>query len=52
MEMVMENYKFSHEKSWKSHGISFPRFCRNPVMAWFTQDLKKLKPVNLMNSMF
>ena len=30
-ELVMENRKFGFGKSWKSHGISFPRFSGNPV---------------------
>ena len=28
--MAMENHLYGHSKSWKSQGISFPRYCGNP----------------------
>ena len=30
---VMEFLKNGHAKSWKSHGISFPDLCGNPVLS-------------------
>ena len=40
-EMVMENRYFDHGKSWKSHGISFPRFRGNPGKGWFLLTILK-----------
>ena len=41
-EMVIENHRFGHGKSWKSHGIAFPRFRGKPVQLALVSQLDQV----------
>ena len=42
VDMVMESHKFGHRKSWKCHGMLFPRFHGNPAKMQCDYDITKL----------